>query len=69
MRDYLDLKDSLVVDGLLLLPEKLPEKDQAELLEKISGKGKVKPSICLIDIGGIMHLYHKAVNSPRIRKR
>ncbi len=42
LRDYLDLKDSLVVDGLLLLPEKLPEKDQAELLEKISGKGKVQ---------------------------
>lgn len=42
LRDYLDLKDSLVVDGLLLLPEKLPEKDQAELLEKISGKGKVR---------------------------
>ncbi len=41
LNQYLDLQDPLIVNGLLLLPENVPEEVQAELLEKISGSGKV----------------------------
>ena len=60
LQNYIDLQGSLVVDGLLMLPENVPEEVLSELLEKVSGSGEIilgdgNPSyIITVDMGEVV---------------
>ncbi len=40
--DYIDLNDTIIVDGILLLPENISDEALAEIAENIIGKGEVR---------------------------